>query len=171
MFYGICHLSFIKKYYSERDSYLKYYESCALIMFINTLCLAILYRFKANSLFCYKMQHFTHQLELFPDCSVTLVLFNDVKNAVALRKKAMEGSIDGALINPAMIVDPLQILVATNKAVHLHRIGKMKTRTLNAEIIFNLSPNNNMYRLTPQEEKIGTLLDGIICRMSTKDIA
>lgn len=174
--------------------------------------------------------HVTQDLELFPEYTVTQLLFKDVKNATELRKMAVNGEIKGALINPSMVVDAFQILVAANKAVHLHKTGKMKTRSLYSEIIFNLSPTNNiseafkrfgisdsdsavhivlvynkdetlniediiskvdgeqmavdrvsdltdaakikkLYKVAPLEEKCGSLLDAIVCRMAIKDVA
>ncbi|XP_022049574.1 EKC/KEOPS complex subunit TPRKB [Acanthochromis polyacanthus] len=174
------------------------------------------------------MNH-TQDLELFPAHRVTQMLFKDVKNAAVLRQSAVDGKISGALINPTMLVDPFQVLVAANKAVHLQTIGKMKTRSLYSEIIFNLSPTNNiseafkrfgisdgdesvmvvvvhkkdevqllsditarvdgrqvpvedvsslsdpakikkLYKIAPQEEKCGNLLDAVVCRMATKDV-
>uniref|UniRef100_A0A3Q3KZY0 EKC/KEOPS complex subunit TPRKB n=2 Tax=Mastacembelus armatus TaxID=205130 RepID=A0A3Q3KZY0_9TELE len=171
----------------------------------------------------------TQQLELFPEHRVTQMLFKEVKNAAELRRSAVDGQINGALVNPTMLVSPFQVLVAANKALHLQKIGKMKTRSLYSEIIFNLSPTNNiseafkrfgisdgdesvmvvlvhsqdesqivsdiaakvdglqvpvaevsslsdtakikkLYKVTPREEKCGTLEDAVICRMATKDV-
>ncbi|XP_037551626.1 EKC/KEOPS complex subunit TPRKB [Nematolebias whitei] len=173
--------------------------------------------------------HLSQELELFPDTTVTQMLFKDVQNAKELRQKAVEGRINGALINPTMVLSSFQVLVAANKAVHLQTTGKMKTRTLNSEIIFNLSPTNNiseafkrfgisdgddsvlvvlvhkkdeppslsdiaamvdglqlpvddvsslsdtakikkLYKVPPQEEKCGSLLDAVVCRMASKDV-
>ncbi|XP_060759605.1 EKC/KEOPS complex subunit TPRKB isoform X1 [Neoarius graeffei] len=127
------------------------------------------------------------------------------------------------------VLDPFQTVLAANKAVHVQKIGKMKTRSLYSEIIFNLSPTNNiseafkrfgisdndhavlivlvhnkedannkddllskvdgqqipadqistlsdlakikkLYKVAPQEEKCGSILDAVICRMAAKDV-
>lgn len=47
--------------------------------------------------------HLTQKLELFPDHRVAQMLFKEVKNAAELKKSAMEGKINGALINPTMV--------------------------------------------------------------------
>ncbi|XP_013874303.1 EKC/KEOPS complex subunit TPRKB [Austrofundulus limnaeus] len=171
----------------------------------------------------------TQELELYPDTTVTQMLFQRVQNAKELRQKAVEGRINGALINPTMVLSPFQVMVAANKAVHLQTTGKMKTRTFNSEIIFSLSPTNNisesfkrfgisdgddsvlvvlvhkkddppslsdvadmvdgqqipaedvsslsdtvkirkMYKIPPQEDKCGSLLDAVVCRMAAKDV-
>ncbi|XP_060745659.1 EKC/KEOPS complex subunit TPRKB [Tachysurus vachellii] len=175
------------------------------------------------------MMDLTSALELFPEFAVTQILFKDVKNCAELKKMAMEGKIAGALINPSVVLDPFQTLLAANKAVHVQMIGKMKTRSLYSEIIFNLSPTNNiseafkrfgisendnavlivlvhnkeeacnkddilskvdgqqipadqisslsdlakikkLYKLAPQEEKCGSVLDAVVCRMAAKDV-
>ncbi|XP_041113485.1 EKC/KEOPS complex subunit TPRKB-like isoform X3 [Polyodon spathula] len=130
----------------------------------------------------------THRLELFPECVVTLLLFKDVKNAGILRKKAMEGAIDGALINPTMISDAFKkfgisdgdsavliVLIHENEdkcnleEITAHVEGQ-QIALEDLSTITDVAKVKKLYKLTPQEEKVGTLLDGIICRMATKDV-
>lgn len=89
-----------------------------------------------------------------------LALFTNVSNSNELRQMLVQGKLEAALLNACMILDPFHVVVAGHKALHLFQQGKMKTRTLHSEILFNLSPSTN---INDSFKKFG-ILD------STKDI-
>ncbi|XP_071111032.1 EKC/KEOPS complex subunit TPRKB-like [Haliotis cracherodii] len=81
---------------------------------------------------------------LYPDTTITMALFREVTNSAELRQHVMKGEFEASLLKPVMIVDPFQVLVAANKAEHLHRSGRMMTRNVHTEILFCLSPTKNI---------------------------
>lgn len=64
--------------------------------------------------------HLTHELELFPDYSVTQMLFKEVKNAAELRQSAVSGKINGALINPTMVRSIHLALAKLSRTYYAH---------------------------------------------------
>ncbi|KAJ7379350.1 hypothetical protein OS493_016584 [Desmophyllum pertusum] len=85
-----------------------------------------------------------HNMENSPSYSTNLALFTNVTNCNELRQLIVQGKLEAALLNACMVTDPFHVVIAGHKAFQLFQQGKMKTRTLHAEIIFNLSPSTNI---------------------------
>lgn len=93
----------------------------------------------------------TNKIQLDPSSKTTLTmrLYRNVKNVPELRKKLMKGSLQCCIIKPNLIVDPFQVIVASNKAVTAE---KLTTRTIYSEILHNLSVSKN---ITQNLQKFG----------------
>ncbi|KXS12041.1 CGI-121-domain-containing protein [Gonapodya prolifera JEL478] len=78
-------------------------------------------------------------------------LFGNVAHQKTIRQAIIKGkTTDGqtvpesAIVDARMIVDVSQLLLAATRALLNQRHGKLKTRTVYSEIIFNLSPGTNI---------------------------
>ncbi|XP_022299190.2 EKC/KEOPS complex subunit Tprkb-like [Crassostrea virginica] len=80
----------------------------------------------------------------YPDSNMTLMLFSEVSNAAEIRKCVMSGEFEAALLKTSMILEPFQVMVAANRAIHLNRINKMMTKNVHSEVLFSLSPSKNI---------------------------
>ncbi|KAL0840812.1 hypothetical protein ABMA28_014622 [Loxostege sticticalis] len=87
-----------------------------------------------------------YQCELDPETGTTLQvhLYKDVKNVEDVRKNILNGSWKCVIIKPALILDPLQIAVAANRAVLSEKRNTMTTRNVYTEILYNLSLTKNI---------------------------
>ncbi|KAG9194267.1 hypothetical protein G6011_04302 [Alternaria panax] len=77
---------------------------------------------------------------------VHVALFKHVKNASFLRRQLLEANpdFDYAFLDASVILTPQHLLSATFLALHAHLTHRAKTRTPHSELVFRLSPNNNI---------------------------
>ncbi|GAD93374.1 protein cgi121 [Paecilomyces variotii No. 5] len=77
---------------------------------------------------------------------VHIALYRDLKNAPFLRQQLLSGNseFEYAFIDASMILSRTHILAATFRAVNDYLNGRLKSRNVHSEIVFSLSPNNNI---------------------------
>lgn len=77
---------------------------------------------------------------------VHVALFKDVTNASSLRRQLLDANpdFDYAFLDASMIISPQHLLSATFIALHNFLTARPKTRTPHSELVFRLSPNNNI---------------------------
>ncbi|KAJ1986863.1 hypothetical protein H4R33_003133 [Dimargaris cristalligena] len=78
--------------------------------------------------------------------AVHMALYSSVINASDLfqRLVARDTSLQMALLNAETIMDPFQIMVAAHRAARAEQLGQLRTHNVHSELVFDLSPNNNI---------------------------
>ncbi|MCJ1474097.1 hypothetical protein MMC13_002755 [Lambiella insularis] len=87
-----------------------------------------------------------HLIHLPPDLAIHIALCCELKNATWLRRQLLEGNpaFEYALLDASVILSPTHLHAAIFRAVNDQRAGRMKSRNVHSEIVFALSPNNNI---------------------------
>ncbi|CAH1109208.1 unnamed protein product [Psylliodes chrysocephalus] len=75
------------------------------------------------------------------ECKLLLKLFKNVKNVKEIKDQLIKGELKCCIMKPTLILDPIQVVVAANKALVNE---KLTTKTIYTEILFNLSPTKNI---------------------------
>ncbi|KAF2967939.1 hypothetical protein GQX73_g5621 [Xylaria multiplex] len=105
----------------------------------------------------------TIKLEHVPESySVHVAVFRDVENATYLHQQllARNADFEYALIDAGVITSRLQVLSAAFKAITVQLAGTMKTPNMHSELVYSLSPTNNIsesyrrYGITPTSRNL-----------------
>ena len=85
-------------------------------------------------------------LPAFPEHTVSAILYSDVSNAAHIleRLKSADQSYNYCFLACDRICSLEQVLFATMRALKDQRDGIMRTHTLYSEIVYSMSPNQNI---------------------------
>eukprot|EP00240_Pyramimonas_obovata_P007390 CAMPEP_0118935438 /NCGR_PEP_ID=MMETSP1169-20130426/15644_1 /TAXON_ID=36882 /ORGANISM="Pyramimonas obovata, Strain CCMP722" /LENGTH=173 /DNA_ID=CAMNT_0006878479 /DNA_START=94 /DNA_END=615 /DNA_ORIENTATION=+ len=87
-----------------------------------------------------------YQFESHKERKLTVLTFKDVTNSGVLLKQIIAGNlgVEASFFNASLIPDITPIIAAANKALFAESRGKLVTRTLYSEIIFNVSGSKHI---------------------------
>ncbi|KAH7403262.1 kinase binding protein CGI-121-domain-containing protein [Cadophora sp. MPI-SDFR-AT-0126] len=111
-----------------------------------------------------------HLEHLPPNYDLHIALYRNVTNAAFLHQQLLAGNTDFeyALIDASVILSKVHILAAAYRAVNDLLENRLRSRNVHSEIVFSLSPNNNIaesfrrFGLTPT-----TTTNLLIIKLST----
>lgn len=88
----------------------------------------------------------TLTLPHLPDTILQICLFNNVQNASFLRQQLLEGNSDFeyAFLDASVLLSRSHVLAACWRAIVDSQNNRLKSRNVHSEIVFSLSPNNNV---------------------------
>lgn len=86
----------------------------------------------------------TVKFKLFDNRHLSCTLITNVQNASILKEQLMAGLLSCAVIKPSLIIDLFPICIAANKALLARSHGKLVTKSIYTEILFNLSISKNI---------------------------
>ncbi|EKD18171.1 uncharacterized protein L3040_007654 [Drepanopeziza brunnea f. sp. 'multigermtubi'] len=94
------------------------------------------------------MAHFQtiHLEHLPPSHDLHIALYHKVTNAAFLHQQLLAGNTDFeyALVDASVILSKLHILAAAYRAVNDMLENRLRSRNVHSEMVFSLSPNNNI---------------------------
>lgn len=93
----------------------------------------------------------TISLPHLPDHPLHVALFADVQNAPFLRKQLLDGNTDFqyAFLDASVLLSRTHVLSACWRAINDQLADRMKSHNVHSEIVFAMSPNNNVCLLPP----------------------
>ena len=93
----------------------------------------------------------TITLPHLPNSPIQACLFKNVQNAAFLRQQLLEGNTDFeyAFLDASVLVSRSHVLAACFRAISDSQNGRLKSRNVHSEIVFSLSPNNNVSQSSP----------------------
>lgn len=88
----------------------------------------------------------TLTLPHFPSNALLLGLFTQVSNASFLRQQLLEGNsaFEYAFLDASVLLSRSHILAAIFRSLTDAQANRLKSRNVHSEIVFDLSPNNNI---------------------------